>query len=49
MNIEEWRKAEQNYQNDLIFNNFLKLNKPTIKVKGLFSENGTATFVEWTK
>lgn len=49
MNIEGWRQAEQNYQNDLIFNNFLKLNRPTIKVKGLFSENGTATFVEWTK
>jgi len=49
--FEEWKKAEQNYQNGLVFDNYLKVNVPTIKVKGLFSGkiDGTKTFVEWTE
>lgn len=46
---EEWVKAEKNYQNQLVFDNYLKLNTPRIKVKGIFSGkiDGTETFVEW--
>lgn len=48
---EEWKRAEQNYQNELAFDNYQKINMPTIKAKGLFSGkiNGTETFVEWTE
>ena len=51
IDFEEWRKTEQNYQNNLIFDSYLKANVPKIKVKGLFSGqiNGTDTFVEWTR
>jgi hypothetical protein len=48
-NFEEWKKAEQNYQNQLVFDNYLKSTAPTIIAKGLFSGkfDGTETFVEW--
>lgn len=47
---EEWAKAEKNYQNQLVFDDYLKFNTPGIKVKGTFSGkiDGTETFVEWT-
>ncbi len=49
--FEEWRKAEQNYQNQLVFDNYIKSQVPIIKAKGSFSGkvNGTETFVEWTE
>ena len=49
--FEEWKKVEQNYQNGLVFDSYLKENLPTINAKGLFSGkiDGTDTFVEWTE
>ena len=48
-NLEEWNKAEHNYQNQLVFNNYLKTNVAIIKAKGSFNGkiNGTETNVEW--
>ncbi|NDV66766.1 hypothetical protein [Bacteroides sp. 224] len=50
-NAEEWEKAELNYQNQLIFNNYLKSKVAILKAKGSFfgKINGTETFVEWTE
>lgn len=49
--IEEWKKAEQNYQNQLIFDNYLQSQIPIIKAKGLFCGkiDGTDTSVEWAE
>ncbi len=49
--LGEWERAEKNYQNQLVFDNYIKLHVPIIKSKGLFSGkiNGTETFVEWTE
>ncbi|SFN00489.1 hypothetical protein SAMN05421594_0289 [Chryseobacterium oleae] len=48
-NPEEYIKAEHNYQNQIVFNDYLQSNSPTMKAKGLFSGkiDGTETFVEW--
>ncbi|MCT2564059.1 hypothetical protein [Chryseobacterium herbae] len=49
LNSEECTKAEQNYQNQLVFNDYLSANSPTMKAKGSFRGkiDGTETFVEW--
>lgn len=48
-NSEEWIRLEENYQNQLIFDEYLKTTPPATKAKGSFSGkiDGTATFVEW--
>ncbi|WP_426478710.1 hypothetical protein ACP3T3_04405 [Chryseobacterium sp. CBSDS_008] len=47
---DEWLKAEQNYQNQFVFDHYLKANQPTAKAKGVFNGkiDGTDAFVEWT-
>lgn len=49
--FEEWVKAEKNHQNQFVFNHYLKVNKPIIKARGVFSGkiDGTETFVEWSE
>ncbi|MDR1911839.1 MAG: hypothetical protein LBQ52_05785 [Helicobacteraceae bacterium] len=46
-----WRLTEQNYQNDLIIDRYLKEREPSLKLKGVFiRENieGNKTKIKWS-